>query len=49
MDECIIFNKICPSGSQCINTVGSFTCACEVGYYHDRNERENTTLCIGMY
>ena len=46
VDECKLNDTVCPNGSQCINTVGSFTCACEVGYYHIRNE--NTTLCTGM-
>ena len=49
MDECISFDKICPDGSQCINTVGSYTCSCAVGYYHFRNETDNTTLCMGIH
>ena len=49
MDECTLFDKICPDGSQCINTVGSYTCICAVGYYHFRNETDNTTLCTGIH
>ena len=42
MDECS-FNNLCPESSQCINTVGSYTCACDVGYFHD----EHQNMCIG--
>ena len=31
-DECLV-DGICPAGSRCINTIGSYSCACDVGYF----------------
>ena len=32
INECLEEN-ICPTGSRCINTIGSYTCTCDVGYF----------------
>lgn len=40
VDECH-FNETCPEHSTCINSIGSFTCACNDGYKRIGN------VCIG--
>ena len=35
IDECAANNGGCSTNADCINTIGSFTCACKVGYAGD--------------
>ena len=32
IDECLQ-ESICPAGTRCINTFGSYTCTCDAGYF----------------
>ena len=43
IDECSEngITAICPEGSRCINTNGSYTCVCNEGYFHLRTENLN--------
>ena len=43
IDECTAPSGVtCPANSNCINTAGSYVCACETGYYKD-----SSGLCQG--
>ena len=43
IDECTAPSGVtCPANSSCINTAGSYVCACETGYYKD-----SSGLCQG--
>ena len=42
LDECSLGTHNCDSNAACTNTVGSFTCACNVGYTGPG------TTCTGM-
>ena len=35
MNDCLIHRDNCYSGSNCTNSHGSFSCACEIGYFGD--------------
>lgn len=35
IDECIEVEDACSSNEECINTVGSYTCNCRVGFRRD--------------
>lgn len=43
INECTVMPDLCKNG-QCINTIGSFRCHCNVGYTTDFTG----TSCIGM-
>ena len=50
VDECsesISPLAICPRGSRCINTNGSYTCTCNAGYFHFQIEIGNMNRCEG--
>ena len=36
VDECLE-EGVCPAGSRCMNTIGSYTCTCDAGYMNDGN------------
>uniref|UniRef100_A0A1I8EDG2 EGF-like domain-containing protein n=1 Tax=Wuchereria bancrofti TaxID=6293 RepID=A0A1I8EDG2_WUCBA len=35
LDECRIGNSLCNRNARCVNTVGSYTCKCNIGYSGD--------------
>ena len=41
IDECLDY--ACPAHAYCNNTIGSFTCTCQQGFYKD----VNTNVCLG--
>ena len=41
-DECVFNEDDCDSNADCINTIGSFQCACKTGF------REDGRACQGM-
>ena len=47
VDECEF--SLCPSGSHCLNTDGSFVCSCDVGYHYVSmtGPEESKGRCIG--
>lgn len=44
LNECLE-ESICPAGSRCINTIGSYTCTCDAGYFLFTINGDNT--CSG--
>ena len=46
INECLFVDLYkCPDNSNCINTVGSFTCTCEQGYYSMDDKCLNVNEC----
>ena len=41
IDECALGTDNCDSQATCVNTIGSFTCGCNVGY------TGNGITCVG--
>ena len=33
INECLLEEGVCPAGSRCMNTIGSYTCTCGTGYF----------------
>ena len=52
IDECSE-QGICPAGRRCINTVTSYTCTCDAGYFLMRTDNSNKcsgkNLSFGTY
>ena len=48
IDECSkSITAICPRGSRCINTNGSYTCTCNEGYFLLQNSTGDINRCEG--
>ena len=39
----------CPTGSHCLNTLGSYVCSCDVGYHFVIMNGESQGICIGKF
>ena len=46
IDECALSLVDCESNGNCKNTVGSYYCDCDIGYYYDI---ESSDTCKGLH
>jgi len=45
VDECKLGAHMCGEHANCTNTVGSYKCTCEVGFYHDGFSCQDINEC----
>ena len=46
IDECLIGEHDCKASSTCVNSVGSYTCACNDGFIEDSNTNGSGQLLL---
>ena len=48
-DECALGEDNCATNAACLNTPGSYTCECRIGFTHELSDPTQLCLDLGLF